>query len=235
VNLSLKLSCLFVVIRVSSLLQGTERVFPAPSCHHSLSPSTPSSSTLRSSSSKTCYSRPTSQTSSCSTLSSASSYSCLPPAPRGLNRRTSLKRVASFGVQAVRQCAASEDEEESARTQSAKKVRRSGVPGTPERRPRPMNVKRNPSILGGELPSVQSPTNHPCTPTISRRIRTTSQTTRLANPNPHLRVQTSPDVVPHRPLRRAARRISFNIHSINDLMDDSADGAGTLGSAFELH
>ncbi|KAI0034197.1 hypothetical protein K488DRAFT_69281 [Vararia minispora EC-137] len=223
--------------KVSSLLQASERVFPTPSHHHPLSPSTPSSATLRSatSSSSTRYSRPTSQSSarSLSALSSASSYSCLPPAPRGLSRRSPLKRASSYSVQAVRRCSVSEDEEEAARSVSAKKQKRV-VPGTPERRTRPTATRRNPLILGGELPVVQSPVDPPRTPTTGRRTRLGN----LNNPHPHLRIQIPPPdaVSPHRSLRRTARRISFNTDASVDSLPDPTEllGGNVLGSAFEL-
>ncbi|VDB92311.1 unnamed protein product [Peniophora sp. CBMAI 1063] len=229
--------------KASGRLQEHNSIFPTPSHHHPLSPSTPSSTTLRSNgTSNTRYSRPTSQSSSIKTLSSmssTSSYSCLPPVPRGFPRRSPLKRMSSYSAMAPRRDSISEDEEEVARAANAKKAR-----PTPKR---PMNARRNPSILGPELPMPTSPSKATPVNTDTADARTPPRRSRarpapLNNPHPHLRVsiptlEPSPAITA-RPLRRTPRRISFNAaRPAEDSLLEGAialHGVAGLESAFEL-
>ena len=155
-----------------------------------------------------------------------------------------MKRVPSFSV-AAKDSDVSSDEEENLRTKHTKKARRavnkvlSSQDGSPARRPR-MNLQRNPSMFGPELPHNPSPPPqpapvqllgqipamgaHPPPPTHSPRTPCTQRTLRRMRPLP----------------TRAARRISFSSLGENDLVSEPVDimpsdslGNG-LGSAFQL-
>ena len=163
--------------------------------------------------------------------------------------RKSMKRVPSFSV-AAKDSDVSSDEEENLRTKQTKKARRgtghrvnkllSSQDESPARRPR-MNLQRNPSILGPELPhnspsaypqpaaahllgQIPAMGAHPPPPTQSPRTPCTQRTLRRMRPLP----------------TRAARRISFSSQGENDLVSEPVDinpseGPGNgLGSAFQL-
>ena len=157
--------------------------------------------------------------------------------------RKSMKRVPSFSV-AAKDSDVSSDEEENLRTKQTKKARRGadhrvnklllGQDESSARRPR-MNLQRNPSILGPELPHNPSPSltalgqipamgAHPPPPAHSPRTPCTQRTLRRMRPLP----------------TRAARRISFSSQDENDLVTEPVDiipseGLGNgLGSAFQL-
>jgi hypothetical protein len=190
---------------------------------------------------------------------SSSSLRSLPLAPV---RRTDsfgetrkpMKRVPSFSV-AAKNSDVSSDEEENLRMKQTKKARRgadhrankvlSGQDESPARRPR-MNLQRNPSMFGPELPHKLSPPPiaypqpapahllgqipamgahpPPPPPTQSPRTPCTQRTLRRVRPIPS----------------RAARRISFSSLGENDLVSEPVDitpseGLGNgLGSAFQL-
>lgn len=193
-----------------------------------------------------------------STISTNSSSS-LRSLPRAPVRRTdsfgeackSMKRAPSFSVAA--KCSdLSSDEEENLRTKQTKKARRGAESRTnktpsiqdesPARRPR-MNLQRNPSMFGPELPhrSPQPTTRpqpasanllgqipvmgaHPPPPTHSPLTPCTQRTLRRMRPFPS----------------RAARRISFGSQGENEIVTDPVDiiptqGLGNgLASAFQL-
>jgi hypothetical protein len=162
--------------------------------------------------------------------------------------RKSMKRVPSFSV-AAKDSDVSSDEEENLRTKQTKKARRgadlrankvlSSQGESPARRPR-MNLQRNPSMFGPELPpppptvypqpapahllgQIPAMGAHP-PPTQSPRTPCTQRTLRRVRPMPS----------------RAARRISFSSLGENDLVCEPVDiipsevlGNG-LGSAFQL-
>ena len=185
-----------------------------------------------------------------STLSSTSSSSLrsLPLAPvRRADSfgepRKSMKRVPSFSV-AAKDSDVSSDEEENLRTRHTKKARRgadhrvnkllSSQDESSARRPR-MNLQRNPSILGPELPHNPSPPlaalgqipamgAHPPPLAHSPRTPCTQRTLRRMRPLP----------------TRAARRISFSSQGENDLVSEPVDIipseslGNELGSAFQL-
>ncbi len=163
-----------------------------------------------------------------------------------------MKRAPSFSV-AAKDSDVSSDEEENLRTKQTKKARRGAdhrvnkVPSSqdesPARRPR-MNLQRNPSMFGPELPHNRSPQPtaypqpapahllgqipamgaHPPPPTHSPRTPCTQRTLRRMRPFPS----------------RAARRISFGSLGENDLVCEPVDimpseGLGNgLDSAFQL-
>jgi len=196
---------------------------------------------------------------SMSTMStnSSSSLRSLPRAPVRCtdsfgDARKSMKRAPSFSV-AAKDSDVSSDEEENLRTKQTKKARRGAEHRTnktpsvhdenPARRPR-MNLQRNPSMFGPELPHRSpQPTTcpqpapaillghipamgaHPPPPTHSPRTPCTQRTLR--------RMRAFPS--------RAARRISFSNMGENDVVSDLVDiipteGLGNgLGSAFQLH
>jgi hypothetical protein len=194
---------------------------------------------------------------SLSTMSTTSSSS-LRSLPRAPVRRTdsfgdackSMKRAPSFSV-AAKDSDVSSDEEENLRTKQTKKARRgvehrtNRTPSTqdesPARRPR-MNLQRNPSIFGPELPQ-RSPQPTTCPkpapadllgqipvlgahppPIHSPRTPCTQRTLRRMRPFPS----------------RAPRRISFSSLGENDVVSDpvdiiSTEGLGNgLDSAFQL-
>jgi hypothetical protein len=156
-----------------------------------------------------------------------------------------MKRVPSFSV-AAKDSDVSSDEEENVRTKQTKKARRgaankvlSSQDQSPSRRPR-MNLQRNPSMFGPELPppptvypqsasahllgQIPAMGAHPPPPTQSPRTPCTQRTLRRVRPMP----------------TRAARRISFSSLGENDLVSEPVDiipseGLGNgLGSAFQL-
>ena len=158
-----------------------------------------------------------------------------------------MKRAPSFSV-AAKDSDVSSDEEENLRTKQTKKARRvnkvlSSHDESPARRPR-MNLQRNPSMFGPELPHNRSPQPtaysqpapahllaqipamgaHPHPPTHSPRTPCTQRVLRRMRPFPS----------------RAARRISFSSQGENDLVCEPVDimpseGPGNgLGSAFQL-
>ncbi|KAI0065327.1 hypothetical protein BV25DRAFT_1913917 [Artomyces pyxidatus] len=235
-----------------------------------LNPSTPSSTTLHSGRSHTRDQPKTNSSSSrsslrrsTSTLSSTSSSLSLPRVP--VRRTDSLPiptRRPDVSPPLKRPPAAptyaSSDEEEQIRTTKAKKARRapatSPSPGASPAKPsRPrMNVQRNPSILGGELPHAQlistPPTPHTHLPPsynlppahLRVQIPTFGATTQYQHPprtprSPRLR-RVRPAVFPTRP----ARRISFNSLGDGDVLLEPVEiipgeGLGLgLESAFQL-
>jgi hypothetical protein len=162
-----------------------------------------------------------------------------------------MKRAPSFSV-AAKGSDVSSDEEENLRTKQTKKARRgadqrigktlSSSDDSPARRPR-MNLQRNPSMFGPELPhrspppttyshlapahlSVQIPAMgaHPPPPTPPPRTPCTQRTLRRMRPIPP----------------RAPRRISFSSQGENDVVSEPVDiipseGLGHgLDSAFQL-
>jgi transcription factor SPN1 len=191
---------------------------------------------------------------------SSTSSSSLRSLPRAPVRRTDsfgearnyMKRAPSFSV-AAKDSDVSSDEEENLRTKQTKKARRGAdhrvnkvLPSqddSPARRPR-MNLQRNPSMFGPELPHNRSPQPttysqpapahllgqipamgaHPHPPTHSPRTPCTQRMLRRMRPFP----------------TRAARRISFSSLGENDLVCEPVDimpseGLGNgLGSAFQL-
>jgi hypothetical protein len=188
---------------------------------------------------------------------STTSSSSLRSLPRAPVRRTDsfgearkpMKRAPSFSV-AAKDSDVSSDEEENLRTKQTKKARRGVEQRTnktpsfqdesPARRPR-MNLKRNPSMFGPELP-LRSPQPtvcpepapadllgqipamgaHPALPTHAPRTPSTPRTLRRMRPFPS----------------RAARRISFGSQGENDVVSDTVNSIPTgngLDSAFQLH
>ena len=258
----------FLRHRTSHRLRNSDHLFPNPAYHtrpssidsQTLNVSTPSSTTLIScGTAETQWKAQPSRSSirrSVSSMSSTSSSSLrsLPLAPV---RRTDsfgearkpMKRVPSFSV-AAKDSDVSSDEEENLRTKQTKKARRgtdhrvnkllSSQDESPVRRPR-MNLQRNPSILGPELPhnppsaypqpaaahlleQIPAMGAHPPPPTQSPRTPCTQRTLRRMRPLP----------------TRAARRISFSSLGENDLVSEpvdiipSEDPGNGLGSAFQL-
>jgi len=259
--------------RTSHRLRHSDHLFPNPAYHSHTRPSSADSQTLNVStpSSTTLISCGTAESQwkaqpsrssnrrSVSTMSSTSSSSLrsLPLAPV---RRTDsfgetrkfMKRVPSFSV-AAKDSDVSSDEEENLRMKQTKKARRgadhrtnkvlSSQDESPARRPR-MNLQRNPSMFGPELPHNLSPPPsacpqpapahllaqipamgaHPPPPTHSPRTPCTQRTLRRVRPIPS----------------RAARRISFSSLGENELVCEPVDivpseGLGNgLGSAFQL-
>ena len=257
--------------RTSHRLNRSDRMFSNPVYHpyahpssadsQTLNISTPSSTTLHSSrSAATQWKKQPSNSSfrrSVSTMSTNSSSS-LQSLPRAPVRRTdsfgearkAMKRAPSFSV-AAKGSDVSSDEEENLRTKQTKKARRgadqrigktlSSSDDSPARRPR-MNLQRNPSMFGPELPhrspppttshlapahlSVQIPAMgaHPPPPTPPPRTPCTQRTLRRMRPIPP----------------RAPRRISFSSQGENDVVSEPVDiipseGLGHgLDSAFQL-
>ncbi|KAI0043818.1 hypothetical protein FA95DRAFT_1583972 [Auriscalpium vulgare] len=231
---------------------------PAHFYAQSLNPSTPSSTTLHSTRSHMrdepkVNSTRSSLRHSTSTLSSTSSsmslprvqprrndslpnpaqYLASPIAPKNLKRATSFRAAAP--------AYASSDEEEQQRTKHAKKARR-GTAGTGTASPSPspvrprMNIQRNPSILGAELPHPQVQPNPPAhlrvqIPALNQSHCEPPRTPR----SPRLR-RVRPAVFPG----RSARRISFNSLGESDVLLEPVDivpgeGLGQgLDSAFQL-
>jgi hypothetical protein len=184
---------------------------------------------------------------------SSSSLQSLPCAPVRRTdsfgeMRKSMKRAPSFSV-AAKGSDVSSDEEENLRTKQTKKARRgadqrkilSSSDDSPPRRPR-MNLQRNPSMFGPELPHRSPPTTsphvapahlsvqipamgaHPPPPTHPPRTPCTQRTLRRMRPIPS----------------RAARRISFSSLGENDMISEPVEiiPSGGLGhgldSAFQL-
>lgn len=190
---------------------------------------------------------------------STTSSSSLRSLPRAPVRRTestgetrkSMKRAPSFSV-AAKDSDVSSDEEENFRTKQTKKARRgadhrinktlSGQDESPTRRPR-MNLQRNPSMFGPELPHRSPPPTtypqpalaplpgqipamgaHPPPSTLSPRTPCTQRTLRRVRPIPS----------------RAARRISFGSSGEDNVVSEPVDiipseGLGNgLDSAFQL-
>jgi hypothetical protein len=254
--------------RTSHRLRQSDHLFPNPAYprtrpssadSQTLNVSTPSSTTLISCDAvepqwKAQPSR-SSIRRSVSTLSSTSSSSLrsLPLAPVRRadsfgEARKCMKRVPSFSV-AAKDSDVSSDEEENLRTKQTKKARRgadhrvnkvlSSQDESPTRRPR-MNLQRNPSIFGPELPppptaypqpatahllgQIPAMGAHPPPPTHSPRTPCTQRTLRRVRPLPS----------------RAARRISFSSLGENDLVCEPVDIipseslGNELGSAFQL-
>ncbi|KAF8501629.1 hypothetical protein F5888DRAFT_1251581 [Russula emetica] len=259
--------------RTSNRLRQSDHLFPNPPYHpytrpssvdsQTLNISTPSSTTLIScGAAESQWKAQPSRSSirrSVSTISTTSSSS-LRSLPRAPVRRTDsfgeapkcMKRAPSFSV-AAKNSDVSSDEEENLRTKQTKKARRgadhrvnkvlSSQDDSPARRPR-MNLQRNPSMFGPELPHNRSPQPttysqpapahllgqipamgaHPHPPTHSPRTPCTQRMLRRMRPFPS----------------RAARRISFSSLGENDLVCEPVDimpseGPGNgLGSAFQL-
>lgn len=262
---------LISIVRTSHRLHHADRLFPNPAHHpyprpssldsQTLNVSTPSSTTLISCGTVESQWKlqPMRFRRSMSTMStnSSSSLRSLPRAPVRCtdsfgDARKSMKRAPSFSV-AAKDSDVSSDEEENLRTKQTKKARRGAEHRTnktpsvhdenPARRPR-MNLQRNPSMFGPELPHRSpQPTTcpqpapaillghipamgaHPPPPTHSPRTPCTQRTLR--------RMRAFPS--------RAARRISFSNMGENDVVSDLVDiipteGLGNgLGSAFQLH
>jgi transcription factor SPN1 len=258
----------FLRHRTSHRLRNSDHLFPNPAYHtrpssidsQTLNVSTPSSTTLIScGTAESQWKAQPSRSSirrSVSSMSSTSSSSLrsLPLAPVRRTdsfgeARKSMKRVPSFSV-AAKDSDVSSDEEENLRTKKTKKARRgtdhrvnkllSSQDESPVRRPR-MNLQRNPSILGPELPhnppsaypqpaaahlleQIPAMGAHPPPPTQSPRTPCTQRTLRRMRPLP----------------TRAARRISFSSLGENDLVSEpvdiipSEDPGNGLGSAFQL-
>ena len=264
----------FFRYRTSNRLRQSDHSFPNPTYHpysrptsvdsQTLNISTPSSTTLIScGTAESQWKAQPSRSSirrSVSTLSSSTSSSSLRSLPRAPVRRADsfgearncMKRAPSFSV-AAKDSDVSSDEEENLRTKQTKKARRgadhrvnkvlSSQDGSPARRPR-MNLQRNPSMFGPELPHNRSPQPttyaqpapahlltqipamgaHPHPPTHSPRTPCTQRVLRRMRPFPS----------------RAARRISFSSQGENDLVCEPVDiipseGLGNgLGSAFQL-
>jgi hypothetical protein len=265
---------IFLRYRTSNRLRQSDHSFPNPTYHpysrpssvdsQTLNISTPSSTTLIScGAAESQWKAQPSRSSirrSVSTLSSSTSSSSLRSLPRAPVRRTDsfgearhcMKRAPSFSV-AAKDSDVSSDEEENLRTKQTKKARRgadhrankvlSSQDEGPARRPR-MNLQRNPSMFGPELPHNRSPQSttysqaapahlltqipamgaHPHPPTHSPRTPCTQRVLRRMRPFP----------------TRAARRISFSSLGENDLVCEPVDimpseGLGNgLGSAFQL-
>ena len=128
-----------------------------------------------------------------------------------------------------------------------------------ESKPRAMNLQRNPSMLGPELPHLRDAANHGSVPSIYGRMVTP---TKIRSPSPAVMASPSPVIptiqvvdVPQSPtlpkvktLRRVrrlapARRISFGSLTPGDEADADGEGetggtsrglSGCLGSAFQL-
>ncbi|KAI9456008.1 hypothetical protein F5148DRAFT_384380 [Russula earlei] len=259
--------------RTAHRLHHSDRLFPNPAYHpyarpssadaQTLNVSTPSSTTLHScGTAQTQWKPQPSRSSICrslSTMSTTSSSSSLRSLPRIPARRTdsfgearkSMKRAPSFSV-AAKDSDVSSDEEENLRTKQTKKARRGAehqINKTPSsqdenspRRPR-MNLQRNPSIFGPELPhrSPAPPTYpQPATPHLLEQIPAMG-----AHPPPPAHTPRTPGT--QRTLRRmrpipsrAARRISFSSLGESDVVCDPVDiipgeGLGNgLDSAFQL-
>ncbi|KAI0264403.1 hypothetical protein BC834DRAFT_844059 [Gloeopeniophorella convolvens] len=259
--------------RASGRLLRSDRMFPNPVYHpyarpsstdsHTLNASTPSSSTLHSSrSTQSQWKAQPSRSSfrrSVSSMSTTSSSS-LQSLPRAGVRRTdsfgeprkSMKRAPSFSV-AAKTSDASSDEEEHLRMKQSKKARRgaerrtdqtsSSPDESPIRRPR-MNVQRNPSIFGPELPHHSPSPPAPRSQLAPAHLRIQIPALGALSPPP-----THPPRTPctQRTLRRmrpipsrAARRISFSSLGDNDMLSEPVDitpgeGLGRgLDSAFQL-
>ena len=193
---------------------------------------------------------------SMSTMStnSSSSLRSLPPAPVRRtdsfgDTRKPMKRAPSFSV-AAKDSDVSSDEEENLRTKQTKKARRGAEHRTnktpsvhdesPARRPR-MNLQKNPSIFGPELPH-RSPQPTMC-PQPAPAILLGQIPAMGAHPPPPTHSPRTPRTLRRmRPFpSRAARRISFSNMGENDVVSDlvdiiPAEGLGNgLGSAFQLH
>jgi hypothetical protein len=262
----------FLRYRTSNCLRQSDHLLPNSAYHPYTRPSSVDSQTLNIStpSSTTLISCGTAESQwkaqpsrsirrSVSTISTTSSSS-LRSLPRAPVRRTDsfgearkcMKRAPSFSATA-KNSDVSSDEEENLRTKHTKKARRgadhrvnkvlSSQDESPARRPR-MNLQRNPSMFGPELPHSRSPQPttysqpapahlpeqipamgaHPHPPTHSPRTPCTQRILRRMRPFPS----------------RAARRISFSSLGENDLVCEPVDimpseGLGNgLGSAFQL-
>lgn len=263
----------FLRRRTSHRLRQSDHLFPNPAYPHTrpssadsqtLNISTPSSTTLIScDAAEPQWKAQPSRSSirrSVSTMSSSTSSSSLRSLPLAPVRRADsfgearkcMKRVPSFSV-AAKDSDVSSDEEENLRTKQTKKARRgvdhrinkvlSSQDESPVRRPR-MNLQRNPSIFGPELPHNPSPPPTACQPANAYLLEQIPAMGAHPPPPP-----THPPRTPctQRTLRRvrplpsrAARRISFSSLGENDLVCEPVDiipseslGNG-LGSAFQL-
>jgi len=159
-----------------------------------------------------------------------------------------MKRAPSFGV-AAKDSDVSSDEEENLRMKQTKKARRGAehrtnktLPSQDENsayRPR-MNLQRNPSMFGPELPHRSPP---PTTYPQPARSHALEQIPAMgAHPPPLTPAPRTPCT--QRTLRRmrpipprAARRISFSSLGENDVMTEPVDiipSGNGLDSAFQL-
>ena len=255
--------------RTAHRLHHSDRLFPNPAYHpyarpssadsQTLNVSTPSSTTLHScGAAEPQWKAQPSRSSLCRSLStmSTTSSSSLRSLPRAAVRRTdslgnvrkSMKRAPSFGV-AAKDSDVSSDEEENLRTKQTKKARRGAehrinktLPSQDENsacRPR-MNLQRNPSMFGPELPHRSPP---PTTyPQPARSLPLEQIPAMGAHPPPLTPAPRTPCT--QRTLRRmrpipprAARRISFSSIGENDVVTESVDitpGGNGLDSAFQL-
>ncbi|TFK40165.1 hypothetical protein BDQ12DRAFT_721632 [Crucibulum laeve] len=126
-----------------------------------------------------------------------------------------------------------------------------------EKRPTKMNLQRNPSMFGAELPQLRCSPNVPVSPTLKRsRSPPVPAPTRALSPSvpivlspPATIIASPPPTQKVKTLRRVrrlapARRISFGSLAPGDEADadgegeddlPSGTGRGCLGSAFQLH